>query len=55
MGKRASPCTCEPDSPYYDPLQCDPFGYRGQVDVNDDDFVEDMRPYRVHVPLKLHL
>lgn len=44
-------CTCEPDSDWYDPARCDPEGYRNTVDVNTNAAIEDLRNYRVHVPL----
>jgi cell division protein FtsI/penicillin-binding protein 2 len=44
-------CTCESDSRYYDPLRCDPQGYRNEVDINPDEFITEMRQYRIHVPL----
>lgn len=44
-------CTCERQSPFYDPFRCDPQGYRNTVNVGLDDFNPIMREYRVHVPL----
>lgn len=44
-------CTCEPDSAYYNPVRCDPVNYRAQVDIIQDPLMEDMRTYRVHVPI----
>jgi penicillin-binding protein 2 len=50
-GPSSLACTCESDSPYYNPLRCDPQNYRNTVDINSDQFIEDLHPYRVDVPL----
>jgi penicillin-binding protein 2 len=50
-GPTSLACTCEPDSPYYDANRCDPEGYRNTVNINPDSFVEDLREYKVHIPL----
>ncbi len=50
-GQNSLACTCEPDSPYYNPVRCAPADYRNQVDINPDPFVAEMREYRVAVPL----
>ncbi len=50
-GPSSLACTCEPDSPYYDPQRCDPEGYRNTVNVSPDQFVQDMRQYKVHIPM----
>jgi len=50
-GPTSLACTCEPDSLYYDPLRCDPEGYRNTVDISDDPFNPILREYRVHTPL----
>lgn len=50
-GPSSLACVCEPDSPYYNPLRCDPTGYRNTVDINADPFLSDLRPYQVHIPL----
>jgi len=50
-GPSSLSCICESDSDFYDPLRCDPQGYRNIVDVNTDPFIEDLREYRVHIPL----
>ncbi len=50
-GQNSLACTCEPDSPYYNPVRCAPADYRNQVDINPDPFVSDLREYRVSVPL----
>ena len=49
-GPSSLACTCEPDSPYYNPLRCDPATYRNTVNVGDDPFVPDLREYTVHIP-----
>lgn len=43
-------CICEPTSPYYNPIRCNPDLYRATVDVDAGQFTEDFRSYRVHVP-----
>lgn len=50
-GPTSLACICEPDSPYYDPLRCDPAGYRNTVNVSKDPFIEELREYKVHIPL----
>jgi len=51
-GPASLACTCEPDATdSYDPNRCDPEGYRNTVDINPDATVEDLRSYKVHVPL----
>ena len=50
-GETSLACTCEPDSESYNPARCDPDGYRNTVDINPDEFVEELREYRVHIPL----
>jgi len=50
-GPASLSCICEFDSNFYDPLRCDPDGYRNVVDINEDPFVEDLREYKVHIPL----
>lgn len=49
-GESSLTCMCEPSSASYNPVRCDPELYRNTVDVNPDPYVEDLRPYRVHVP-----
>ncbi len=50
-GPSSLACTCEPDSEWYNPDRCDPQGYRNTVDINQDVAIEDLRTYKVHVPL----
>jgi penicillin-binding protein 2 len=52
-GASSLACTCEndADNPFYNAARCDPEGYRNTVDINPDDFVEELREYRVHIPL----
>jgi penicillin-binding protein 2 len=50
-GPTSLACTCETTSPYYDANRCDPEGYRNTVNISRDQFVEDLREYRVHIPL----
>jgi len=49
-GESSLACTCEPTSPFYNAVRCNPDLYRNNVDVNPDPFVEDLRPYKVHIP-----
>jgi penicillin-binding protein 2 len=50
-GPTSLACTCETTSPYYDANRCDPEGYRNTVNISRDQFVEDLREYKVHIPL----
>jgi hypothetical protein len=50
-GPTSLACTCEDDSPWYDPFRCDPEGYRNVVNTNDDAFTPVWREYKVHIPL----
>lgn len=50
-GPSSLACVCESTSPYYDPLRCDPEGYRNTVNISDDPFIQDLREYKVHIPL----
>ncbi len=50
-GPSSLACTCEENSEWYDPDRCDPVGYRNTVDINPDLDVEDLRTYRIHIPL----
>ncbi len=50
-GPTSLACTCERTSPYYDPLRCDPQGYRNTVNVSGDDFAPVLREYKIHIPL----
>lgn len=50
-GPTSLACTCEPGTEWYDPARCDPEGYRNTVDVNPSPAIEDLRTYKVHVPL----
>lgn len=50
-GSASLACTCEPSSPFYDPFQCDPEGYRASVNISRDIFVPEEREYKVHIPL----
>lgn len=49
-GSSSLACTCEPSSPNYSAVRCDPATYRAEADVALDPLVDDMRPYKVHVP-----
>lgn len=51
QGENSLACVCESDSPFYNPLRCDPENYRGQVDVNPSLDIIDMREYRIHIAL----
>jgi len=50
-GENSLACLCEFDSPFYNPLRCDSENYVGQVDVNPALEVDDIRDYRIHIPL----
>lgn len=50
-GPSSLSCVCEPDSPYYDPLRCDPQGYRNTVNISSDPFIQTLREYKVHIPI----
>lgn len=50
-GPTSLACICEDTSPYYDGARCDPEGYRNTVNVSRDTFVEDLRQYKIHIPL----
>jgi len=50
-GPSSLACTCEEDSPWYDPFRCDPEGYRNTVNLSDDPYNPDWREYRIHIPL----
>lgn len=50
-GPASLACTCEPDSDFYNPARCDPAGYVNTVDINPDPVLEQLREYRVHIPL----
>lgn len=49
-GPTSLACVCESQSDYYDPLRCDPQGYRGEVNVSGDQFVYEPRQYQVLIP-----
>lgn len=49
-GESSLACTCEPTSAFYNAVRCNAGLYRNTVDVNPDPFVEDLRPYKVHIP-----
>ncbi len=50
-GPASLACSCEEDSDYYNPARCDPDGYVNTVDINPDPYLEQLREYRVHIPL----
>jgi penicillin-binding protein 2 len=51
-GENSLACLCEPDNPdFYNPLRCNPANYQNTVDINPDPFINEPRPYRVHIPL----
>ena len=50
-GPSSLACTCEENSEWYDPDRCDPIGYRNTADINPDLAIEDLRTYRIHIPL----
>ena len=50
-GPASLACTCEDTSEFYNPARCDPDTYVNTVDINPDPFLEELREYRVHIPL----
>lgn len=50
-GPTSLACVCEDDSPFYDGARCDPEGYRNTVNISGDQYEEDLREYKVHIPL----
>lgn len=50
-GPTSLACICERTSPFHDPARCNPETYRNTVNISPDQFVEDLREYKVHVPL----
>lgn len=50
-GPTSLACTCEDDSPWYDPFRCDPEGYRNTVNLSSDPTNTELREYKVHIPL----
>jgi penicillin-binding protein 2 len=46
-------CVCENDAsnPFYNPSRCNPDSYTAQVDLNPAPDAQDLRDYRVHIPL----
>jgi penicillin-binding protein 2 len=49
-GPNSLACTCEPDSPFYNPVRCNPSAYTSTVDINPDEFNTDLRNYSVFIP-----
>lgn len=49
-GPTSLACTCAPSSENYNPNRCNPETYRAEVDINPDQFAEDIRTYQVYVP-----
>lgn len=49
-GRDSLACTCEPGTDMYNPLRCNPDGYRNTVDITPNDFLDEPITYRVHVP-----
>lgn len=54
-GSTSLACVCEQQSETYDPLRCDPEGYRGEVSVSGDRFIYEPREYKVHIPYNYSL
>jgi penicillin-binding protein 2 len=50
-GPASLACICEASSEWYDEARCDPEGYRNTVDIDPNIATEDIRNYRVHIPL----
>ena len=51
-GSTSLACTCEADedNPFYNAARCNPDSYTNTVDINPDPYIEDLRPYHVHIP-----
>jgi membrane carboxypeptidase/penicillin-binding protein len=49
-GPSSLACTCEESSDFFNPTRCNPDAYRNTVDINPEQFVEDLRQYRVSIP-----
>jgi len=43
-------CMCEPDSPYYNGVRCNPSTYRNTVDLSINQDGSDVRQYEVYIP-----
>lgn len=50
QGPNSLACLCERSSDFYNANRCDPPNYRATVDIDPDEFVDNFRDYRVHVP-----
>ncbi|MFW5692107.1 MAG: penicillin-binding transpeptidase domain-containing protein [Chloroflexota bacterium] len=51
QGPNSLACICEPDSAYYNPARCNPAEYRATVDIDRSLTGEDIREYRIHIPV----
>ncbi len=51
QGENSLACVCETTSAFYNPGRCSPETYVGTVDINPSLTVEDIREYRIHLPL----
>lgn len=49
-GPSSLACTCEPTSEFFNAARCDPASYVGQVDIDPDPFIDEMRDYTVYLP-----
>lgn len=50
QGASSLACTCEPTSPFYNALRCDPDNYVRTVNISSDPFIPEMREYTVQLP-----
>jgi hypothetical protein len=50
QGESSLACLCEPDSPFYNAIRCDPDNYLRTVDISSDPFIPQLREYTVHIP-----
>jgi penicillin-binding protein 2 len=51
QGENSLSCVCEPDSEFYNPTRCDPENYTAVADLDPSDLTENLRTYRIHIPL----
>lgn len=49
-GENSLACTCEPTSPFHNPLRCDPENYVNTVNVGPDPYAPVLREYKVTIP-----
>lgn len=50
-GPNSLACYCDENTDYYNPLRCTPETYRNTVNVSTDQFVAEIREYKLNIPL----